>query len=117
MTSSESAKANGGGIPPIKTTIGTRGWRARRATSRYVGQTMSSALTMSAGSTIATLLVSQLRARSPWAGLNALARLFGLGRTRARGRFESSTTLAGVAVLAGGFLALAALYQGIRRAR
>ena len=116
MMSRERAMSNGG-IPPIKETIGTRRWRARRATARYLGQTIGSTLAMSAAFAIASLVTSHVRSGSPWAGLNGMAVAAGVGRRRARGRFESSTTLAGLGVLAAGVLAVAAVYQGIRRAR
>lgn len=100
------------GIPPIKTEIGTRAWRARRSTTRFMGRTFGSALAMSAACGAAMLVASQLRNGSPWAGLNAMATAVGLGPKRARKRFDASATLAGAGVLVGGFVLYAALYEG-----
>lgn len=99
---------NGSGLPPIKETIGTPAWRARRVAGRTFGSAL--AMTVACGATM--LVASQLRSGSPWASLNAMASAVGLGPRRAKKRFDMTTTLAGAGVLAAGFLAYAALYQG-----
>lgn len=103
---------SGSGIPPIKETIGTSGWRARRVVRRSFG----SALTMSIACGATMLVASQLRSGSPWAGLNAVAAAVGLGPRKAKKRFDTSTTLAAAGALTAGFLVLAGLYQTARAA-
>ena len=102
------AMTNGHGVPPIKETIGTQGWRARRA----VGRSFSSALMLSAACGAALLVASRVRTGSPWLGLNSLATVSGLGPRKTRKRFDMSATIAGAGVLAAGILVLAGLYQG-----
>jgi hypothetical protein len=110
---------NGSGMPPIKMTIGTPAWRARRATSRYLGRTVSSTLALSAASAAALLVASQVRLGSPWMGLNMIAEAAGVGavRARKRPRFDAGATLAGAGVVALGLFAIAAAFEGIRAAR
>ncbi len=102
------AMTNGHGLPPIKETIGTQGWRARRA----VGRSFSSALTLTMACGATLLVASRLRTGSPWLGLNALATAAGLGPRKAKRRFDMSATLAGAGLLAAGMFVLAGLYQG-----
>jgi hypothetical protein len=101
-----------GGIPPIKETIGTPGWRARRSGMRLFGRTIGSTLAMTAACGATMLIASQLRSRTPWAGFNAMATAVGLGPRRARKHFDGTTTVAGLGVLAAGFLAYAVVYEG-----
>lgn len=103
------------GLPPIKTTIGTRGWRARRQTTRFVGSSVSSALVLSVACGAGLLLASQLRSGSPWTGLNVLASAAGRGARRPK-RFDTAKTLTGAGLLAAGLLLVASLYQGGRLA-
>jgi hypothetical protein len=102
------AMTNGHGLPPIKETIGTQGWRARRA----VGRSFSSALALSAACGATMIVASHLRTGSPWFGLNAMATVAGLGPRKAKKRFDMSATLVGAGLLAAGMLVLAGLYQG-----
>ena len=99
---------NGHGLPPIKETIGTPGWHARRA----VGRSFSSALTMSIAAGATMLVASHLRTGSPWLGLNTMATVLGLGPRKAKKRFDMGATLGAAGVLAAGMLVLAGLYQG-----
>jgi hypothetical protein len=100
-------------IPPVKEQIGTRAWRTRRATSRFLGQALASGLKLSAASGAAMLLASKLRSGSPWTGINALATTIGRGPRRAK-RFDKVAALAGAGLLAAGFFLISSLYQGTR---
>jgi hypothetical protein len=111
MTTEQSATSESG-IPPIKETIGTPAWRARRGATRYLGRSLGSALTMSAMTAASMLIASQLRSGTPWAGLNAMAGAVGLGPKRPRKRFDQNATVAGAGLLFAGFLALGAIYEG-----
>jgi hypothetical protein len=113
MTTSETGSMTSSGIPPIKETIGSKGWRARRNATRIFGRTLGSTLAMTAACGATMLVASQLRSGSPWAGLNAMATAVGLGPRRARKHFDGATTLAGAGVLAAGFLAYAVVYEGV----
>lgn len=103
------------GLPPIKTTIGTRGWRARRHTTRFMGSSLGSALVLSVACGAGLLLASQLRSGSPWTGLNVLASAAGKGARRPK-RFDATRTLTGVGLLAAGLFVVSSLYQGGRLA-
>ena len=105
------------GIPPIKTTIGTRSWRARRTATRMASRTISSTLVLSLVSGAAMLLASQVRSGSPWTGLNGVAVALGLGPRHAKRRFDANATLVGAGALAAGLLLFAALCQGTRAVR
>jgi hypothetical protein len=100
-------------IAPVKEEIGTRAWRARRATSRFLGRALASGLKLSAASGAAMLLASKLRSGSPWTGVNALATVIRRGPRRAK-RFDRTAAVAGAAVLAAGVFVVASLYQGAR---
>lgn len=104
------------GIPPIKTTIGTRAWRARRGTTQFVGSTLGSALALSVACGAGVLLASQLRSGSPWTGLNVIASAAGKSPRRSK-RYDATRTLLGAGLLAAGLVVIASVYQGARLAR
>jgi len=106
-----------GGIPAIKTTIGSSSWRARRTASMVVGRTIGSTVVLSLAGGAAMLVASRLTSGSPWTGLNGVAALVGLGSRRAKRRFDASATLVGAGVLAAGLLLFASLFQGTRTMR
>jgi hypothetical protein len=106
-TTTEAAERASYGLPPIKETIGGRGWRARRLAGRSFG----SALAMSVACGATMMIASQLRSGSPWAGLNAMATAVGLGPRKAKKRFDMTATIAGAGVLAAGFVVFAGLYE------
>jgi hypothetical protein len=113
MTMTSDTGTTSTGIPPIKETIGTRGWRARRSGTRFVGRTIASTLAMTVACGATMLISSKLRSGSPWAGLNAMATAIGLGPRRARKTFDGMTTLAGAGVLAAGLLGYAVIYETV----
>lgn len=97
-------------LPPIKETIGTSGWRARR----FVGRSLGSALAMSIATGATMMLASKLRSGSPWSGLNTMSGALRLGPKKAKKRFDVRATMAGAGVLLAGFAVLAGLYRAAR---
>lgn len=93
------------GIPAIKTRIGTRGWRARRRTSRVLGNLVVAGLALSVP-VGATMLASKVRTGSALTGFDAMAKALGL---RPRKRTGPLVALAGAGILAAGLLVVVGL--------
>jgi hypothetical protein len=67
---------------------------------------------LAAATTGTMMIASAVERGSPWAGINAMAGVVGLGGRRPRDRFDRAATSAGLGILVGGLVGWGLLYEG-----
>jgi protease I len=67
---------------------------------------LKTGLALAAAAGASMMISSAVERGSPWAGINAMVTASGVGRLRARDRFDSAATPVGLLLLTGGLLAL-----------
>lgn len=72
---------------------------------------------LAASTAAAMMIAGRLERGSPWVGVNALASAVGAGGRRVRNRFDPVATPVGLAILAGGLLALGFVYERVAATR
>jgi|GEM_PF-3862142 len=99
-------------VPKIKESIGVQSWKTERNVASVALRSIVTGVAMSAACGAAMLVSGAARSGSPWAGINSMATAFGIGPKRAPKRFAGATSVAAAAILVGGLIGMAAVYEG-----